>query len=199
MTASSNAAAAAARTTAMGTHFGSFLLDSAEGEVLDVRRHPADPEQSHLGESLRHFAENRVMRPAVRLHSQYDHAAPSQATKVAGREPVRMHPDTAAARGISDGDVVRLSNDRGACLAGAVLDDAVMSAAVQISTGAWYDPAPDGTCRGGNLNTLTADIGTSRLAPGPSAYTCAVEVERFEGEPPSVESYRPPEIIPFRT
>ena len=114
---------------------------------------------------------------------------------MAGREPVRMHPDTAAARGISDGAVVRLFNDRGACLAGAVLDDAVMPEAVQISTGAWYDPAPDGTCRAGNPNTLTADVGTSRLAQGPSAHTCLVEVERFEGEPPPVESYLPPELV----
>ncbi len=137
-------------------------------------------------------------QPRSRLHSQYDHAAPSQATKVAGREPVRMHPVTAAARSIADGDVVRLYNDRGACLAGAVLDDAVMPEAVQLSTGAWYDPAPDGTCRAGNPNTLTADVGTSRLAQGPSAHTCLVEVERYDGEPPPVESYLPPEIVPLR-
>lgn len=137
-------------------------------------------------------------QPRARLHSQYDHAAPSQATKVAGRAPARMHPTTAAARGISDGDVVRLYNDRGACLAGAVLDDAVIPEAVQLSTGAWYDPGPDGTCRAGNPNTLTADVGTSRLAQGPSAHTCLVEIERYDGEPPPVESYLPPEIIPLR-
>ena len=134
-------------------------------------------------------------QPVARLHSQYDHAAPSQATKVAGREPVRIHPDTAAARGISEGDVVRLYNDRGACLAGAVLDDSVMPQVVQLSTGAWYDPAPDGTCRAGNPNTLTADIGTSRLAQGPSAHTCLVEVERYRGDPPPVQSYRRPEFV----
>ncbi len=136
-------------------------------------------------------------QPRDRLHSQYDHAAPSQATKVAGREPVRVHPVTAAARSIADGDVVRLYNDRGACLAGAVLDDAVMPEAIQLSTGAWYDPAPDGTCRAGNPNTLTADVGTSRLAQGPSAHTCLVEIERYDGEPPPVESYSPPEIVPL--
>ena len=114
---------------------------------------------------------------------------------MAGREPVRMHPDTATVRGIGDGDVVRLFNDRGATLAGAVLDDAVMPSVVQLSTGAWYDPAPDGTCRAGNPNTLTADVGTSRLGQGPSAHTCLVEMERYEGEPPPVQSYQPPEIV----
>ena len=59
--------------------------------------------------------------PRTRLHSQLDMGAFSQSSKVHGREPVRVHPDDAAARGIGDGDVVRLFNDRGSCLAGAVL------------------------------------------------------------------------------
>ena len=59
--------------------------------------------------------------PATRLHGQLDGGAYSQASKVHGREPVRMHPSDASARGIEDGDVVRLFNDRGSCLAGAVL------------------------------------------------------------------------------
>ena len=60
--------------------------------------------------------------------------------EVNGREPVRIHPHDAAARGIGDGDIVRLFNDRGACLAGAVLSDALRPGVVQLSTGAWYDP-----------------------------------------------------------
>ena len=51
------------------------------------------------------------------------------------------HPSAdAAARGIRDGDIVRLYNDRGACLAGAVLSEALRPGVVQLSTGAWYDP-----------------------------------------------------------
>jgi biotin/methionine sulfoxide reductase len=42
---------------------------------------------------------------------------------------------------------------------------------------------------------LTPDKGTSRLAQGPIAHTCLVEVERFEGEPPPVTAFEPPEII----
>ena len=53
---------------------------------------------------------------------------------------MRIHPDDAAARGIADGDVVRVFNDRGACLAGAVLDEALRPGVAQLSTGAWYDP-----------------------------------------------------------
>ncbi len=134
-------------------------------------------------------------QPASRLHSQYDHGRLSQGTKVAGREPVRLHPDVAAARGIADGDVVRVFNDRGACLAGAVLDDSLMPEVVQLSTGSWFDPAPDGTCRAGNPNVLTRDKGTSRLAQGPSAHTCLVDVELHRGEAPRVAVYDRPPVV----
>ena len=36
---------------------------------------------------------------------------------------------------------------------------------------------------------------TSRLAQAPIAHTCLVEVERFEGDPPAVTAFDPPEII----
>ena len=41
------------------------------------------------------------------------------------REALRIHPDDASARGVSDGDVVRVFNDRGACLAGVMVTDRV--------------------------------------------------------------------------
>lgn len=134
-------------------------------------------------------------QPRTRLHSQYDHSPASRTTKVAGREPIRLHPDDAAARGIGDGDVVRVFNERGACLAGAVLSDALMPGVVQLATGAWYDPGPDGTCKHGNPNVLTRDKGTSQLAQGPSAHTCLVEVERYVGQPPPVTAFDPPELL----
>jgi len=88
--------------------------------------------------------------------------------------------------------VVRIYNDRGACLAGVILSEALMPGVVQLSTGAWYDPDEDGLCKHGNPNVLTRDKGTSKLAQGPSAHTCLVEVERFEGAPPPVTAFDPP-------
>ena len=134
-------------------------------------------------------------QPSVRLHSQYDHTEPSRGAKVAGREPIRIHPATAKDRGISEGDVVRVFNNRGSCLAGAVLDDALMPEVVQLSTGAWYDPDPEGMCRAGNPNVLTRDKGTSKLAQGPSAHTCLVDIELFAGDAPRVESYDQPQFV----
>ena len=135
-------------------------------------------------------------QPATRLHSQLDFGATSQASKVNGREPVRIHPQDAAARGIGDGDIVRLYNDRGACLAGAVLSDALRQGVVQLSTGAWYDPddpaADKPLCVHGNPNVLTSDAGTSRLAQGCTGQLCLVEIERFDGPPPPIKAFDPP-------
>ena len=137
-------------------------------------------------------------QPRTRLHSQFDPGRVSKASKVQGREPMVMHPDDAAARGIADGDVVRVFNGRGACLAGVVVSDAIRPGVVQLSTGAWYDPAEPGVegtlCKHGNPNVLTRDIGTSRLGQGPSAHSTLVEVARLDGPAPPVTAHLPPEI-----
>lgn len=134
-------------------------------------------------------------QPRTRLHSQYDGARASREAKVAGREPVDLHPDDARARGIADGDVVRIHNDRGACLAGARLTDAVRPGVVVLATGAWYDPDADGLDRHGNPNVLTRDAGTSRLAQGPTPGTTLVEVSPAGPDPAPVRAFEPPEIV----
>jgi biotin/methionine sulfoxide reductase len=135
-------------------------------------------------------------QPASRLHSQMDPGPVSRGSKVAGREPVRVNPADAARRGIHDGDVVRLFNPRGACLAGAVVDPDVMPGVVVMATGAWFDPpsAEGEPERHGNANVLTLDIGTSPLAQGTSALTALVEIERWTKAAPPVRAFSPPEL-----
>jgi biotin/methionine sulfoxide reductase len=135
-------------------------------------------------------------QPSTRLHSQLDCGSTSRGDKVAGREPVTMHPDDAGARGLKAGDVVRIFNDRGACLAGLRISDGIRPGVIQMATGAWYDPeqpgVPGSLDKHGNPNVLTRDSGTSRLAQGPTAHTTLVQVERFVGEPPPVTAFDPP-------
>jgi biotin/methionine sulfoxide reductase len=133
-------------------------------------------------------------QPRTRLHSQMDAGPVSARGKVAGREAILINPADAGARGITAGDVVRVHNGRGACLAGAVITDAVREGVVQLSCGAWYDPADDSAdalCRHGNANVLTRDHGTSKLAQGPSSATATVEIERCVA-PPAVAAFVPP-------
>ncbi len=53
--------------------------------------------------------------------------------KIAGREAVAIHPEDAQRRRIADGDLVRVFNARGACLAGAEVTEAVRPGVVRLS------------------------------------------------------------------
>jgi biotin/methionine sulfoxide reductase len=140
-------------------------------------------------------------QPDTRLHSQLDIGAVSRAAKVAGREALHLHPRDAQARGIVDGDVVRVFNDRGACLAGVVLTEAVRPGVVRLPTGAWFDPSDvdglDGSallCVHGNPNVLTADVPSSRLSQGCTGQHALVQIERYDGTPPPVTVTEPPRL-----
>ncbi|WP_114470427.1 molybdopterin-dependent oxidoreductase [Pseudorhodoferax soli] len=136
-------------------------------------------------------------QPASRLHSQLDFGGHSQSTKVDGREVCSLHPTTAAERGISAGDLVRVFNARGAFLAVARLCSDMHLDVVQIATGAWLDLRRDldggALCVHGNPNILTFDAGTSRLGQGCTGQLCVVQVERYEQAAPQVRAYEPPQ------
>ncbi len=135
-------------------------------------------------------------QPASKLHSQLDFGGTSAASKRRGREVMRIHPGDAAPRGINSGDIVRLFNARGACLASAALSTDVMPGVVQLPTGAWFDPEDpneDGSlCVHGNPNVLTRDVGTSALAQGCTGQLSCVQVEKFTGNLPPVRAFTPP-------
>jgi biotin/methionine sulfoxide reductase len=138
-------------------------------------------------------------QPRTRLHGQMDNGKVSRDSKIQGREPVWIHPSDAATRGLADGDIVRLFNDRGELLAGVVVTAEVREGVVQLSTGAWYDPA-DASNTGsldkhGNPNVLTLDKGTSRLGQGPIAHSALVEIEKYDGPLPPVTAFKPPPIV----
>jgi biotin/methionine sulfoxide reductase len=138
-------------------------------------------------------------QPAHRLHSQNDASRISRDGKIGGREPLIINRHDAEARGIRDGDVVRIFNGRGAFLAAARLSEALIPGVLSIATGAWYDPAEPGVAgsleKHGNPNVVTLDTGTSRLAQAPVAQTVLVQVERFAGEPPPVTAFDLPPLV----
>ncbi|UXS05464.1 molybdopterin guanine dinucleotide-containing S/N-oxide reductase [Agrobacterium tumefaciens] len=150
--------------------------------------------RDEAAEDITHYPLHLVCnQPHQRLHSQLDYGGFSRSTKIEGREPVRINPVDAEARGISDGDIVRLFNSRGSCLAAAVLSSSVHNGVMQLATGAWFEPddaaADNAMCVHGNPNVLTRDIGTSRLAQGCTGQITRVEVERFTGTLPPVRIF----------
>ncbi|MCG9678483.1 trimethylamine-N-oxide reductase TorA [Vibrio sp. Isolate24] len=134
--------------------------------------------------------------PDKRLHSQMCESEEFRATyAVQGREPVYINPQDAKDKGIKDGDLVRVFNDRGQLLAGAVLMDSYARGVIRIEEGAWYGPLNEkegAICTYGDPNTLTMDIGSSELAQATSANTCIVDFEKFTGKVPPVTSFGGP-------
>ncbi len=135
-------------------------------------------------------------QPKTRLHSQLDFGDHSANAKMQGREVACMNPEDASALGIKDGDVIRLYNERGACLAGVTLTQDIVRRVIQLPTGAWYDPSDPmeskSLCVHGNPNVLTRDIGTSGFAQGCTGQLTTVNVERFDGNLPPIRAFDPP-------
>jgi biotin/methionine sulfoxide reductase len=191
-------------TNRLNTPSGRIEIFSAEIDSFgydDCLGHPAwfEPTEWLGGERARTYPLHLIAnQPASRLHGQLDGGATSQQSKVQGREPIRIHPADAADRGLADGDVARVFNDRGACLAGVVIDDRLRPRVVQLSTGAWFDPLepgdPDSLCVHGNPNVLTDDIGTSALARGCTGAHVLVQLEKFTQHLPPVRAHEPPVI-----
>lgn len=137
-------------------------------------------------------------QPKKKLHSQLDFGRNSRDAKAQGREIIRMHPDDATKRHIKHGDIVRVFNSRGSCLASAELTDRIMPRVVELPTGSWYEPEDaevDGSLEiHGNPNVLTQDKGSSRLGQGPAAHSCLVDVELYEKPLPPVKVFSQPKI-----
>ena len=60
-------------------------------------------------------------------------------------DDVWLNTDDAAARGIADGQKVRVFNDRGATVLPAKVTDRIAPGVVSIKEGAWFTPDSDGT------------------------------------------------------
>lgn len=168
----------------------------------DCPPHPAwlEPTEWLGGRLVKKFPLHLLSnQPATRLHSQLDAGLVSRSSKINSREPIAIHPADAASRKIKDGDVVRVFNDRGAFLAGAVISDYLLPGVVQIATGAWYDPQEGGKPgtleKHGNPNVVTMEIGTSKLSQSSVAQTALVDVEKYEASLPAVTAFEPPLFV----
>jgi len=99
--------------------------------------------------------------------------------------PMRIHPSDAEARGIKDGDIVKMYNDRGATLGIAQVTERVRPGVVHsYQASAKYDPLekgkPGSVDRAGCVNLLTPSRMLSRNAPGMAPNSCLIEISKWE-------------------
>lgn len=182
----------------------SYNYDDCAGHPMWMEK----SERCHGGPgSDKHPIWMQSCHPDKRLHSQMCESEEFRETySVKGREPVYISPADAKKRGIKSGDIVRVFNDRGQLLAGAVVSKGFPAGTIRIHEGAWYGPVGKNgdkaggaeigaLCSYGDPNTLTQDIGTSKLAQACSAYTCIVEFEKYTKVAPVVSSFSGPTEI----
>ena len=109
-----------------------------------------------------------------RVHSTHDNVDWLQE---AFPQRVFMNPRDAESRGIQDGDLVKVYNDRGAMKIPCRLTKRILPGVVDIPEGGWWSPDKDGVDRRGSVNILTSERWTP-LAFGNAQHTIMVQVEK---------------------
>jgi molybdopterin guanine dinucleotide-containing S/N-oxide reductase-like protein len=131
--------------------------------------------------------------PRFSFHTHYDKHTP-WLNEIPGHRVVkdgyawwiaRVHPGDAAARGIKNGDIIKLYNDRGAVLCISVVTERVLPGIVHsYGSCASYDPLEPGKVRsidrGGCINLLTSSRMMSRHVPGMAPNSCLIEIVKWE-------------------
>ncbi len=127
--------------------------------------------------------------PRHRVHANLDdnnwfHEIPT--CKVRGAdgylyEPVLMNPVDAAARGIAEGDVVKIYNERGAVLCGARVWERIMPGVIYVDHGSRADYIIPGKLdRGGAINLITPHNIISKNCAGMVSSGFLAEAERAD-------------------
>jgi len=86
---------------------------------------------------------------------------------------LKIHERDALARGVTDGDQVRIFNDRGSCLLIAKIDTGLPPGVVCAPSTRWAKNSPAFR----NINALTSERLTDK-GGGPTFYSCLVQVEK---------------------
>jgi anaerobic dimethyl sulfoxide reductase subunit A len=116
----------------------------------------------------------RLVTPKSRARTHSIHGNQPVLSR-ADRDDVWLHPDDAAMRGVTDGQRVRVFNDRGSTLIAARVTDRVAPGVVSIKEGAWFSLDERGRDTRGCSNLLTPD--RSSPAGATPFNSCFVEIE----------------------
>lgn len=136
--------------------------------------------------------------PRMRLHSQMANASIRHIDNVQGREFIFINPEDAKERGIADGDLIEVYNDRGALIGGAKVWDKIMKGVLSIQEGVWLSLDSKGRCNSGAVNILTSSKPSSKLSQATAANTCVAWVKKCTDPEGENMAYHPPEMLPKR-
>ncbi len=161
------------------TPSGKIEIYSQMWEDLDVPGLPPLPRYFEAWEGRNHPLAGKYPLQLITTHlkrralSQFDNTPWLRGLQ---QQAVVISSEDALVRGIGDGDMVRVFNDRGEMVTPARVTERIMPGVVDVPHGAWYDPDEKGIDRAGCANVLTADD----YSPGGSFpyNTALVQVEK---------------------
>jgi anaerobic dimethyl sulfoxide reductase subunit A len=144
------------------------------GEIPAVPKYVQEWE-SPFGEEARRFPLQLIGHHTLqRVHSTHGN---NDWLAEAFPQRLFMNPLDAAERGLEDGQLARIFNDRGEVIARCRLTERVMPGVVDLPQGAWWTPDERGRDRGGSVNVLTSERWTP-FAKGSAQHTAMVQVLR---------------------
>ena len=108
-----------------------------------------------------------------RVHSTYGNLSNN---KEAHPQILWLNTTDAASRGIANGDVVGIYNDRGRVHIKVRVTPRIMPGVASLPQGAWSEFDKDGVDHGGSVNTLTS-LHTTPVAKGSCQHTTLVQIE----------------------
>jgi len=103
-------------------------------------------------------------------------------TKEAFPQRVFINPLDAQARGLKNGQKVKIYNDRGTVILPCRITQRILPGVVNIPQGAWWKPDKHGNDIGGSVNTLTSERWTP-FAFGNAQHTIMAEIEPLGSRP----------------
>jgi trimethylamine-N-oxide reductase (cytochrome c) len=185
----------------LGTYSGKieFVSESLKKNMPEDKERPLLPHyfpswEGHNSELHNKYPLQIIMpHPRFSFHTAYDtHTAwvdeiPLHRVEKDGYKwwPVRINPLDAAARGIKNGDIVELYNDRGSVLCNALVTERVPAGIIHsYGCSAKYDPLVPGksgsTDKAGCVNLLTSSRLLSKNVPGMTPNSCLCEIRKWE-------------------
>ena len=148
----------------------------AEGDVIDPLPIHVDSFE-HYGDPLmeKYPLQLSGFHYKARTHSTYGNV---DVLKAANPQEMWINPIDAQARGIKDGDRIRIFNDRGEVQINAKVTPRIIPGVVALGEGAWYAPDNHRVDHSGCINVLTTQR-PSPLAKGNPQHSNLVQVEKI--------------------
>ncbi|PSU36440.1 molybdopterin-dependent oxidoreductase [Photobacterium lutimaris] len=133
--------------------------------------------------------------PYMQLHSQMANAKVREYENVQGRQYVLINQQDAKRRGIRNGQLVEIFNERGRVIAGAKVSDKIMPGVISLEEGAWLQFDSQGRCNSGAINVITSSQACSGLSQANSANTCLAFIQRCRDPESKNLAFEPPQVL----